>query len=577
MSDLSSTGYSSQSDSSPSGSASLAKKKRKKKAAPTTTSSLSVSIPIDTTSTLKTMPPTIDPLPSTPPSPSSTSSSSPSPSSLLCSFRRTPLTNALHLSLSFCLIFLAFSVAQNSQTSLDPKVGAIGLGILYAVFTLSNTFSAWVVNSTSTRLSLFFGALTYALYVAANIHTLPLLLYPSSAIIGLGAAILWTAQGSFIAHSSAQHERAHSLPPHSTMGYFNGIFFSIFQVNQFLGNLLAALLYTYQATQAAVFGVMTVICGCGVATLLLLPKTSGAPSAEQRALRTSSPPSEADEEEGGSGAVASSAASSTPPDYSIGAVLASLTLLKDLRLLLLLPLIIYSGFSQSWIFGAFPPLILGNQHRFFVLAFLGAMDALSSYIMGKVSDVVGRLPILLLGFVAHTAVFGYIVLGYAPAIVTGPNPDTTGGSGEVSYMQLDLVWFFVLALLLGVGDGVFNTQVYAILGTFFKLKAEAAFANFKLFQSLSTAVFYFYLYFTDVQALKSRTVIPLACMAIGMVLVVYCNVVFPFEAKRGSGEGGGVEVMVEDGVGNGVEEDGEEDEEEVAPVPVKGKAARRQR
>ena len=183
---------------------------------------------------------------------SSTPATSTASSSMLCGMlpvRRSPMANALHLSCSFCLIFLAFSVAQNSQTSLDPEVGAIGLGILYTVFTLSNTFSAFVVQLVSVRLALFLGALTYALYVAANIYTIPTLLYASSAVIGLGAAILWTAQGGFIAACAGQHEEENGLAAHSTMGMFNGIFFSIFQVNQFVGNLLAALLYAYQASQ----------------------------------------------------------------------------------------------------------------------------------------------------------------------------------------------------------------------------------------------------------------------------------------------------------------------------------------
>ena len=114
-------------------------------------------------------------------------------------------------------------------------------------------------------------------------YAVPTLLYASSAVIGLGAAILWTAQGGFIAACAGQHEEENGLAAHSTMGQFNGLFFSLFQLNQFVGNLLAALLYTYRASQSAVFGMMTVICGCGVATLLLLPRTHRS-SSQQRAV-----------------------------------------------------------------------------------------------------------------------------------------------------------------------------------------------------------------------------------------------------------------------------------------------------
>ena len=401
-----------------------------------------------------------------------------------CAVRRSPLMNALHLSCSFCLIFLAFSVAQNSQTSLNPTVGAIGLGILYAVFTVSNTFSAYVVGLLSLRLSLFFGALTYALYVAANIYTIPMLLYASSAVIGLGAAILWTAQGGFIAACAGQHETENALAAHSTMGQFNGIFFSIFQCNQFVGNLLAALLYTYRASQSAVFAVMTVICGCGVATLLLLPKThtvTGQPLAAEHAdmirRRRGEAFSEQDDEDEAADDVDADAYQSAAPRQavSVSAVLSSLRLLADGRLSLMLMLIVYSGFAQSFMYGVFPPLVLGNEHRFFLLSFLGGMDAFFSFTLGKLSDRIGRLPILVLGFVAHSAVYIYLASTYSAGLAT--NDDSDSGPVGAVYLSLGLPYMFLLALLLAIGDACWNTQTYAILGSYFPHQAEMAFAS----------------------------------------------------------------------------------------------------
>ena len=568
---------------------------------------------------------------STPPSavahsataPTSTSASA-SSASAMCGClpaRRSPMANALHLSCSFCLVFLAFSVAQNSQTSLNPEVGAIGLGILYTVFTLSNTFSAFLVSALTVRLALFLGALCYALYVAANIATVPPLLYASSAVIGLGAAVLWTAQGGFIAACAGQHEEENALPAHSTMGQFNGIFFSIFQVNQFVGNLLAALQYTYQASQSSVFAVMTVICGCGVATLLLLPNTHAAGSRadlSERAdmLRHAASAARVEDDEDGDEDERRAAAAGADLDadaytatdaaprqsVSVSAVLSSLRLLSDGRLSLMLMLIIYSGFAQSWMYGAFPPLVLGNERRFFVLAFMGGADAFFSYTLGKLSDRVGRLPILLLGLLTHSAVYVYVASPLCAELAT----NTEAGSGPVGavYLTLPLPYMFVLALLLAVGDACWNTQTYAILGSYFPSRANQAFASrsahshtharaaavpssrataeswrcalpclcvcvcicvyvcsvsdLKLFQSLSTALFYFYLYFTTVYALRSRAVIPLAALCIGVTLAVLCNHAYPFDSKAagsantpkagdGGGSGGGA-TATEDGV-----------------------------
>lgn len=45
------------------------------------------------------------------------------------------------------------------------------------------------------RVSLIIGGAAYTSYIAANIYPEPYILLPFSAVIGVGAAILWNAQG----------------------------------------------------------------------------------------------------------------------------------------------------------------------------------------------------------------------------------------------------------------------------------------------------------------------------------------------------------------------------------------------
>lgn len=46
-------------------------------------------------------------------------------------FASAPVRNGVHLGLSFCAVFMAFSVSQNFQTSSDHKeAGSTALGIL---------------------------------------------------------------------------------------------------------------------------------------------------------------------------------------------------------------------------------------------------------------------------------------------------------------------------------------------------------------------------------------------------------------------------------------------------------------
>lgn len=46
------------------------------------------------------------------------------------------------------------------------------------------------------------------------------------------------------------------------------------------------------------------------------------------------------------------------------------------------------------------------------------------------------------------------------------------------YASLEWLWVFLLiGSILGIGDGIFNTQLYAIVCTFFEGNAEQAFAG----------------------------------------------------------------------------------------------------
>jgi len=371
---------------------------------------------------------------------------------------------------------------------------------LYGCFTAFNFVVSFVVTALGTKTCLIAGAFTYALFVAANIHYVEGLLYASSALMGVGASVLWTAQGAYISNCAALHEQANNLPATSTLGYFNGLFFSLFQVNQLVGNLLAAILFKADVSQQTIFIVMTCICGFGVSTLFLLqnpakalsPAQIAAAAADQTVMQHPGSPdsiyssgtpslsaSPSGVAEGGNELALSSGDHYTVAVASEGAprrsalsylfeVLAALKLLLLPRMLILIPVMMFSGFSQSYFFGAFPPLIEDKATKFFVLAVTGGVDAFVSGLMGRLSDRVGRVAVLLLGFV-------------------------TAGGGILFIMhwsvdQSQQYVFFLVGIVFGIADGVFNTQIYALLGSWFEGQAEMAFADFKLFQAGSTAI-----------------------------------------------------------------------------------------
>lgn len=96
---------------------------------------------------------------------------------------------------------------------------------------------------------MFIGSLCYVQFVAMNMAPSPVLSYCSAFVIGIGASLMWTAQGAFsfklitlltpniiagvfVTESARDDDLQKHLPAGSSLGHFNGIFFAVFQLNQ---------------------------------------------------------------------------------------------------------------------------------------------------------------------------------------------------------------------------------------------------------------------------------------------------------------------------------------------------------
>lgn len=109
---------------------------------------------------------------------------------------------------------------KNLQSTVNngSKAGLYALGSLYFTFAGANFIAPTVAVLLGERIAMLLGAIGYFLFVSANIldhdakYFLPLFVM-GGVMNGLGAAILWTGQGSFITKNSTQE----------TMGRNNGI------------------------------------------------------------------------------------------------------------------------------------------------------------------------------------------------------------------------------------------------------------------------------------------------------------------------------------------------------------------
>lgn len=115
--------------------------------------------------------------------------------------------NVKLMSLAFLLIFFGFDGIQQYVTVYFneagvKQVGFISLIIIYLVFTIFNPLAAVVVSKIGAKRSMASVVLFYTLYCLALLTKSPEVIYTASVFLGIAAAVLWTAQSSYLIRAS---------------------------------------------------------------------------------------------------------------------------------------------------------------------------------------------------------------------------------------------------------------------------------------------------------------------------------------------------------------------------------------
>uniref|UniRef100_A0A673FX75 UNC93-like protein MFSD11 n=1 Tax=Sinocyclocheilus rhinocerous TaxID=307959 RepID=A0A673FX75_9TELE len=145
------------------------------------------------------------------------------------------LLNIIILGLGFMVMFTAFGTCGNIEQTVIKSFnstefhgsGYTSMAIIYAVFSASNLIAPSVIAVIGPQLSLFFSGLVYSGYIAVFIHPYTSSFYTLSVLLGIAAAVLWTAQGNLLTINSKD----------STIGRNSGIFWALMQFSLFFGNL----------------------------------------------------------------------------------------------------------------------------------------------------------------------------------------------------------------------------------------------------------------------------------------------------------------------------------------------------
>ncbi|XP_062914791.1 UNC93-like protein MFSD11 isoform X1 [Mobula hypostoma] len=359
--------------------------------------------------------------------------------------------------------------------------GYDSLAIIYGVFSASNLIAPSVVAVVGPKLSMVLSGVVYSGYVISFSLPMTWSIFTGSILIGFAAAVLWTAQGTFLVLNSDSN----------TINKDTGIFWALLQCSMLFGNLYIYLQWRDMMVisdddRRILFIVLSVISLAGTAIILML-KNTGHEDTSYGLTEPLLPTRTRFKEK-----VTSTMNQITTEFRSM------LRLLHTKNMLLLSVTIVYSGLMLTFYSGVYGTCIgatreFGTQAKGLIGLsgiFIGIGEILGGGIFGLLcfNNHFRRTSAILLGVIVHLLGFYLIFL-----MMPDDAPITSADSShDKPYLFPSPAVALVISFLLGLGDSCFNTQLYSIIGILYSEESGPAFGIFKFIQSVSAAVAFGY-------------------------------------------------------------------------------------
>ncbi|TRY65784.1 hypothetical protein DNTS_018387 [Danionella cerebrum] len=346
---------------------------------------------------------------------------------------RKSLLNICILGLGFMVMFTAFGTCGNIEQTVIKSFnstefhgsGYTSMAIIYAVFSTSNLIAPSVIAVVGPQLSLFFSGLVYSAYIAVFIHPYTWSFYTLSVLLGIGAAVLWTAQGNLLTVNSKD----------STIGRNS------------------------DKDRQTVFITLTVISLVGNFLFFLIQRTE--PETASTDASESLLPADS-----------SDSSSETPPpglcSQALEAFKRSIQLALTKEMLLLSVPFAYSGVELTFYSGVYGTC-LGAMSQFGEDAkgliglsgiLIGVGEILGGGVFGFLDKYrrLGRNPVVFLGLLTHVVAFYLIFLNIASDAPVAPEE----GTQMQAFIKPSVPLALICSFLLGFGDSCYNTQLISI-------------------------------------------------------------------------------------------------------------------
>ncbi|XP_071173793.1 protein unc-93 homolog A-like isoform X1 [Mytilus edulis] len=389
---------------------------------------------------------------------------------------KTILKNVLVVSVGFMFLFTSFQSLSNLQSTLNKEegLGTGGLSIVYGALVVScMLFPSFVIAHLGCKWTVALSMLCYIVYMAFNFYAVWGTIIPASIIVGLGAATLWSAKCAYLTQIAVWYAKLTGATEDDVINRFFGFFFMIFQTSQIWGNLISSTVFAVtpgnttedlelcganfdptapvannsnldRPDDTKVYTLCGIYVGCAVMAFIIIATLLDKITLDKK-------------QQGGDGKISPELFLSTFKHWWGSTPQKLLTFLT-----------IYSGIEQAFITGdytkSYISCAIGIWNVGYVMICYGVVDAICSFAFGRLVQFVGHAPFFLLAFLLHGGTQIALFLWQ-------PNPDNE-------------ILFYVFAAMWGMGDAVIQTQINALYGYLFTNNTEAAFSNYRLWESL---------------------------------------------------------------------------------------------
>lgn len=420
------------------------------------------------------------------------------------------MKNIAVISLAFMVHFTAFQGAGNLQSSVnaDEGLGVVSMATIYFSLILSNLFLPVVmIRWMGCKWAVAVSFIAYMPFIGAQFYPKFYTMIPAGLFVGLGGGPLWCGKCTYLSVVSEIYSELTNVPAETLVVRFFGIFFMFFQFAQVWGNLISSTVFSSGESNRTLFSNVSEICG-----------RNFCPGNEENDQSNSvRPPDEQIYIVAGiylacmvSACIIVAVGVDSLKRYKEGTregsgmglsgfqlLAITMKLLKEPNQLLILPITMFLGVEQAFVgadyTAAYVACAWGISKIGYVMICYGITNSISAVTIGSIVKLTGRVPAVCCAFLLHLGIIIFL-------LTWAPTPE-------------DDILFFVVTGLWGICDGVWLVQINAYCGILFPSREEAAYSNFRLWESLGFIIAYAY---STTLCATVKIYILLAFLVIGM-------------------------------------------------------------